>query len=207
MCQFFSAIVTKNDIIYDLNNDQHEELIKKANLNDSTLKPNFVRVELINKDVFDRNLNNWKLIIDQDMIPEWFNKDIVEQRVKKLFASIYDKIILIDQKDVKLHNRRVFIKNSSVIAYGHSSVKAYGKSSVEANGQSSVEAYGYSSVVANGHSSVNAFDHSSVEAYGNSFIAATDHSSVEAYGYSSVVANGCSSVVANGCSSVNYMPV
>ena len=68
MCQFFSGIITREKTVWDYENDSHEFLIKKAGLNDKTNDPNFVRVELlpIDNDVFNHNIKNWKLQIDQD---------------------------------------------------------------------------------------------------------------------------------------------
>ena len=72
MCQFFSGIITREETIWDYDDDSHEVLIKKAGLNDSSRSPNFVRVELLPKDgdIFNHDLKNWHLNIDQDFRPK-----------------------------------------------------------------------------------------------------------------------------------------
>ena len=92
MCQFFSAVITKDKILYDLNSDSHEIIIENNNLDDTTLKPDFIRVEYIPTDynIFNHDVNNWKLKIDQDLIPDWFNKEKTEKEVIDLF---FNKIV------------------------------------------------------------------------------------------------------------------
>ena len=84
MCQFFSAIIIKDDIIFDKNIDQHEILLKNAGLDDTTMNPDFVRVEInpMDQNIFNHDPNNWKFIVDQDLIPDWFDKKIAEERTR-----------------------------------------------------------------------------------------------------------------------------
>ena len=159
MCNFFSAIITKDDIIYDPQTDMHEDLIKKARLDDTTLRPDFVRVEInpIDRDIFNHDMNNWQFKIDQDLLPVWWTKDflrIAKERTKQALQDVFGKIIFINVKNAVITNQRAFLKNSSVEAWGNSSVVARDNSSVEARGNSSVEAWDNSSVVAWGNSSV-----------------------------------------------------
>jgi len=184
MCNFFSAIITKNDIIYDPQTDMHEDLIKKARLDDTTLRPDFVRVEInpIDGDIFNHDMNNWQFKIDQDLLPVWWTEDflrIAKERTKQALQDVFGKIIFINVKNAVITNQRAFLKNSSVEAWGNSSVVAWGNSSVVAWGNSSVEA--------RDNSSVEAWDNASVVAWDNASVVAWDNSSVEARGNSSVV--------------------
>ena len=93
MCQFFSGIIEykHKGVIYDLDKDSHEDLIKKGNLDDSKREPNFVRVELLPQDnnIFNHKLDNWKLKIDQDFIPNWFDEQKAEKQMKEAIKEVW----------------------------------------------------------------------------------------------------------------------
>ena len=206
MCRFFSGIITKKGIVFDFDNDSHEFLLEKAKLDDTTKDPQFVRVELLQEDndIFNFDLSTWKISIDQDLIPVWFDKKIAEERMKKAITEVFEQRFIVDNKNwQKRENQRLWIKNSSVVARENSSVEAWGNSSVVARGNSSVEARENSSVEARGNSSVVARENSSVEAWETSSVEAWENSSVVARENSSVVARENSSVEAWGNSSVN----
>ena len=150
MCGFFSCLVTKNDVLYDLNIDSHEDLIKKFNLHDNTTNPTFVRIECIPKDgnIFNHESTNWETRKDQDCIPDWFDIREVDKLVKKELKTVFKKLF-VSKGSVKIDNGRLFVNGSaSVIASGSASVKAYESASVEAWGSASVEAYGESNIIA-----------------------------------------------------------
>ncbi|MCX8130915.1 MAG: hypothetical protein N3I35_12550 [Clostridia bacterium] len=215
MCQFKSFIALKDRVYFDLKEESHSQLLEKLGIKDDYLNAtkSFVRCEIIPKDgdLFNHSMDNWKLNVDQDIVPDWFDKDEVEGNFKdRYLPEVFEKCFAIDEqsckeyRDTKVYvkNSKIRVFNSSVVACENSSVVARGNSSVEACGNSSVVARDNSSVVARENSSVEAYGNSSVEAYGNSSVVACENSSVVARGNSSVVARGNSSVVARENSSV-----
>jgi hypothetical protein len=204
MCRIKSAIVLKDSVYMPFDHDHHTKMLEELGIKDDSSFPNFVRIEItpIDNDIFNHNLENWKLKVDQDIIPDWFDIKESEERAIYKLQEWFEKCFVIDRqdwneyKDVKLYvkNSKVRVINSSVVARENSSVVARENSSVVAWENSSVVAWENSSVVAWGKSSVVAWENSSVEAWGKS--------SVEAWGKSSVVARGKSSVVARENSSV-----
>ena len=80
MCNFFSAIVTKDDRILFCESDNHEEIISRAGLKDDRLIDRlFVRVEYTNRD----------FCVDEiGTLPDWFFESDVEPRVKVIRAKI-----------------------------------------------------------------------------------------------------------------------
>jgi hypothetical protein len=199
MCKFFSAVVMKDRILYDLDIDSHEKILSKFGIKDESHFPNFVRVETtpIDGNVFNHNLDNWAVRVDQDFKPEWFDVDHYTPQIKEALQEHFKQRFIIDEQTwQKREDQRLWVKNSNVEARGNSSVEARENSSVEAWGNSSVEAWGNSSVEARENSSVEAWENSSVVARGNSSVVARENSSVVAWGNSSVVAWGNSSVVA-----------
>jgi hypothetical protein len=187
-------------------------MLEELNIKDDNEFPNFVRVEMVPKDrdVFNHNLENWILHVDQDFLPDWFDVEKVEKEMKIKMEEVFEKCFAIDSQDWKEYrDTKIYVKNSkirtfnsSVVARYNSSVVARYNSSVVARYNSSVVAWDNSSVVAWDNSSVVAWDNSSVVARGNSSVEARDNSSVEARDNSSVVAWDNSSVVARGNSSV-----
>jgi hypothetical protein len=143
MCQFFSAIIVKDNILYNKHNDQHENLIENHNLDDSTLEPNFVRVELIppnGNNYFEKDLNKWIFNVDQDLIPKWFDKKVAAAQTRATLKSFYNEIIFEDKKDLVFkNNKRVFLKNSSAILCDRSSAKLWDRSSATLHDESSAE--------------------------------------------------------------------
>ena len=197
MCQFKSAIVLKDRIYCPLKHDHHTQMLEELNIKDDNEFPNFVRVEMVPKDrdVFNHNLENWILHVDQDFLPDWFDVEKVEKEMKIKMEEVFEKCFAIDSQDWKEYrDTKIYVKNSkirtfnsSVVARYNSSVVARYNSSVVAWDNSSVVAWDNSSVVARGNSSVEARDNSSVEARDNSSVVAWDNSSVVARGNSSVV--------------------
>ena len=113
MCNFFSAVITREEILYLLDKDAHENIIGNYNLKDNG---DFVRVEYIPKDndIFNHNEENWQLKIDQDFIPDWFNHKFEEEQMKKLFfEKIVPELFLIN-KNVKTLKKQRFILNSKI---------------------------------------------------------------------------------------------
>ena len=89
MCQFKSAIVTKKSVLWHEDTDAHEVIIERSGLKDDGIRNNFVRVEMLprDNDVFNHKLFNWYLQIDQDNIPEWFDKEKTEKRMKQIMMG------------------------------------------------------------------------------------------------------------------------
>ena len=71
-------IVTKTEILWLSTSDEHDKIIKHFNLNDNTSNPNFAKVELIPKNHDYGNLKEYIFKIDQDFLPDWFDKNEVE---------------------------------------------------------------------------------------------------------------------------------
>jgi len=165
-------------------------MIQELKLDDSTNQPKFVRVEITPKDndLFNHNLDNWQMRVDQDFRPDWFDSEKTEEELKEQLKKWFEQRFIIDDNSwQKREGQKIFLRNSSVEAWGNSSVEAWGNSSVVARENSSVVAWGNSSVEAWGNSSVEAWGNSSVVARENSSVVARENSSVEAWGNSSVV--------------------
>ncbi len=118
MCRFFSGIVTKKSIVWDLDIDSHEDLLAKAGIKDIKTDPNFVRVELVptDNDVFNHDIKNWKLHVDQDFKPDWFDADDAEKKMRKLIGSCFAERF-IKRKIKKITTGRWFLGTGGTIQY------------------------------------------------------------------------------------------
>ena len=79
MCRFQSGLIFKNRIeLAPLYNASHSTMLEKNNIEDTTLNASkmFVRAELVPpSDDLLSDIQSWKFIVDQDIIPEWYELD------------------------------------------------------------------------------------------------------------------------------------
>ena len=89
MCKLKSAIILK-DRIFMPDYDSHSDMLKELGIKDDYLgaSKKFVRAELspADNDVFS-NIDTWALKVDQDITPDWFDKDtylpLMREKVKE----------------------------------------------------------------------------------------------------------------------------
>lgn len=100
MCNFFSAIVTKNlKVLWEKGVTSHEELVKKHKLKDDKLENrDFVRIELTPEGNGAKNAiftgstekADWRYKVDeQGTLPGWYraNAAVLEEKVRKLIPQ------------------------------------------------------------------------------------------------------------------------
>ena len=83
MCRLKSGIILKNRVFVP-EYDSHTEMLEELGIKDDYLgaSKTFVRVELspADGDVFS-DIDTWKLTVDQDITPEWYDEDTYEPQV------------------------------------------------------------------------------------------------------------------------------
>ena len=83
MCQLKSGIILKNRVFVP-EYDSHTEMLEELGIKDDYLNASktFIRVELspTDGDVFS-DIDTWKLNVDQDVMPEWYDEDIYKPQV------------------------------------------------------------------------------------------------------------------------------
>lgn len=79
MCQFKSGIILKNRVVLTPEgNESHSDLLESMNIEDNRMNASktFVRAELIPKnDDKTTDVKCWKYKVDQDIVPDWYEKD------------------------------------------------------------------------------------------------------------------------------------
>ena len=196
MCQFKSAICLK-DRVFVPDYDSHSKMLEELHIEDDFVHASkvFVRVELVPEDGDKTSdVDEWKLNVDQDVLPDWWNENDCLPRIKAAVKVWCNNHIL----RTGMHTARdgiwyawgnatvVAFDNASVKAHGNASVVAYNSTSVKAFDDASVVAWGNATVGAHGNASVKAFDNATVEACGNASVVAFDEASVVAFDEASV---------------------
>jgi hypothetical protein len=100
MCKFYSAIVLRNgDLLHNENLTSHEDLIDFFEIKDIQINcDKFVRVEFSPENDNDfSDIEKYQLRIDEDSIPEWFEKhrEYISERLKEI---VIRRIITSDKK-------------------------------------------------------------------------------------------------------------
>ena len=190
MCQFKSAICLK-DRVFVPDYDSHSKMLEELHIEDDFAHASkvFVRVELVPEDNDKTSdVDEWKLNVDQDVLPDWWDENDCLPRIKAAVKAWCDIHILRDG----MHT----VRDGIWYAWGNATVVAFDNASVKAYNSARVEAWGNATVVAHGNASVKAYNSARVEAWGNATVVAHGNASVKAYGNASVVAYNSTSVEA-----------
>ena len=173
MCQFKSAICLK-DRVFVPDYDSHSKMLEELHIEDDFAHASkvFVRVELVPEDGDKTSdVDEWKLNVDQDVLPDWWNENDCLPRIKAAVKVWCNNHIL----RTGMHT----VRDGIWYAYGNASVEAFDDASVVAHGNASVVAHGNASVVAYNSTSVKAFDDASVKAFDDASVEAFDEASVK----------------------------
>ena len=125
MCNFFAAILMENgDLKYNKFTISHEDLIDEFNIKDNG-NDGFVRLEYKPKGM-PHELDNYELIIDENVKPEWVTDSVIENTKEKL-KRVIQSMIITDSRKIIIGDAVILcgdaeigkIKNSIVwYAYG-----------------------------------------------------------------------------------------
>lgn len=229
MCQLKSCLVLKNRVFCPAH-DSHQDMLKELGIEDNEINAmkTFVRVELIppeaTSDCFDDKyftslqapLAEWKLVVDQDILPDWWEPAIYRPAIDKEVQKWLDKYVLINQKEKTVvgngHKDRYYLYNCKCIILintdsimknclaiwcdgGNSIIAIDSKLSSGKTLDNQYYIYGCSALRALNKTPVWAYDESYVCSYvGNVYL--RDNATCEACGPTNVIAEGKSSVIA-----------
>ncbi len=135
MCKFFSAVVLKSKVLFDFDQDSHEQILTNNNIKDDTTNPKFVRVELMppNDNFGETDLSKWEFKIDQDYKPDWFDEIKARKMTEKALQEVLTKnfLINVDIPELKNQNIRCMYNSNVGRMCGSSNVGwMYGSSNV-----------------------------------------------------------------------------
>ena len=114
MCKLKSAIILK-DRIFMPDYDSHSKMLEELGITDDYFNASkvFVRAELApeNGDVFS-DIDGWKLKVDQDITPEWFDEKDCAERMRNTVKEWAKTHIFVGQNELKIsHGEYIFIKD------------------------------------------------------------------------------------------------
>ena len=124
MCNFKSALCLK-DRVFVPDYDSHDRMLKELGIHDDYLHASktFVRVELSPADGDPASdPMGWRIKIDQDILPDWFDHKGDEPRVKEAVAE-WCKVHVLREGEHEVHD-------GVWIATGSATVTAYGSATV-----------------------------------------------------------------------------
>ena len=150
MCQFKSALVLK-DRIFLPDYDNHDKMLQELGIEDNFTNASkvFVRVELSPADGdFFSDVDGWKLKVDQDILPDWWNEAERLPKLKELVGTWMQKHTIYAGEYEVADGVWFAIDSATVKATGSATVTAYDSTTVTAYGSSTVKAYGSATVTA-----------------------------------------------------------
>jgi hypothetical protein len=119
MCKFKSGIITYKHgrVLHDDFIDQHSDILNANNIEDNHLKAKFVRVEIVPKDnnICNQDKTNWELIIDQDHIPDWFDKEKAYNQMWRALLSTWNKVFIINETLGSIKDKKIRVMFNSKI--------------------------------------------------------------------------------------------
>lgn len=229
MCRVKSCLVLKNRVFCPAY-DSHQDMLEELGIEDNevNVRKTFVRVELVppeaTSDYFDDKyftslqapLSEWKLVVDQDILPDWWEPAIYRPAIEEEVQKWLDKYVLINQKEKIIvgngHKDRYYLYNCKYIALINTDSIMKNCSAIRCDGDNSIIAidselasgktldiqyyiYGRSALHAHNETPVWAYDESYVCSYiGNVYL--RDNATCEACGPTNVIAEGKPSVIA-----------
>jgi hypothetical protein len=175
MCNFFSAVITKKEVLWDKMLDNHSELLEKFGLKDTSKVPDFVKVELT-ADMREADLTKWVFKVDQDIFPKWWTASKERTMTKECYKVLEECL-----KEVRLFEGSKEIKEGRLFVYGSSSAELWNSSSAELRDSSSAILWNSSSAKLCGSSSAKLCGSSSAELWNSSSAILWNSSSATKY--------------------------
>ena len=107
MCRFKSGIILKDKVVIaPEDNDSHSDLLESLGIEDSYIgaSKTFVRAELVPKKDSEwwidpsENPEKWMFVVDQDITPDWFDKETHEKEFRESVCDWWRTHVLVDKK-------------------------------------------------------------------------------------------------------------
>jgi DUF4097 and DUF4098 domain-containing protein YvlB len=137
MCQFKSGVILfkHRKVLHDYIENSHSVLLEEAGIKDDCIEARFVRVELIplDGDICNKDKANWKLKVDQDHIPDWFDEEKAFKQMWRALKDTWDNAFIIDKTVGELKDKKIYlIKNATIKSvYGSATIKSvYGSATI-----------------------------------------------------------------------------
>ena len=120
MCRFRSGILLKDRVVIARkNNDSHQDMLEELNISDTyeNAARVFVRAELIpEKNEWWTDPDGWEFVIDQDIVPDWFDEDR-EGHISRFRAAVkewWSSHVLVGKKIDTLRTGYYMLKDCEV---------------------------------------------------------------------------------------------
>jgi len=215
MCRLLSGVWYRPDdqLYVSKRTESHEATIAEFELREVDAGGNvqLVRWELTPIDARARSvptveeirkpLDQWRFIVDQDMVPDEFDVGKVEERARAALPLWYEQRV-IDEGEHSVRDEIKYVIGGTVEAWDSATVRAGGSATVRAWDAATVQAWGSATVEAWGSATVRAWDAATVEAWDSASVRAGGSATVRAGGSATVEAGGSATVRAGDSATV-----
>ena len=122
MCRFKSGIILKSRVVIAPgSDDSHSTLLENMGIEDSYINASkvFVRAELVpqNNEWWispEEHPDKWRFIVDQDIVPDWLDKEEDEKVFRESVCDWWKQHVLIDKKIDELSSGYYRLKRCEV---------------------------------------------------------------------------------------------
>jgi phage gp45-like len=188
MCEAASLVITTDKVFWSLKSDAHEEIIREFGLKDEVAN----RITLVRVEITPPNgdwaapLCQWQYKVDQDLLPEWYEKDPDKQESRARAALKYwfsAKVFLSGNHTI--HDQQAYcFGNSTATLWGNSTATLYDNSTATLCDNSTATLWGNSTATLYGNSTATLCDNSTATLCDNSTATLCDNSTATLWGNS-----------------------
>jgi len=135
MCNPATFLITRSRVLWSVDHDSHEELIREAGLSDGLRGGDFVRAEISPPDNdYSLPLGQWVYRTDQDTVPDWYDEREAEiAACAELPAWAEHHLVRDGQVEVRDGQSRVLLGDARAEVHG-GVVRCHGESRAEVHG-------------------------------------------------------------------------
>ena len=190
MCKPASMIVTRDRVSWSKMTDNHTSIIEEFSLVEMVAnKCCFVRVEITPPcSRFDAPLADWCYRVDQDILPDWYDKDPdkYEQRVRDTLKDWHkQKVVTEDHRDIDCGTLYV-CDHAAVDIFGNAVADIFDHAVAKISGHATAEISGDATAEISGHATVDIFGNAAAKIGGNAVANIYDHATAEIFDHAAV---------------------
>jgi hypothetical protein len=199
MCQFLSAVVTRQGkVLTEQTSDSHEDIIALHGIKDGTTQ-NIVRVEYSSVTLSD--LDSYKLGVDENITPDWFG-EYREQVESELREMVRGRII---EGDVPILTAGKWILKSGTVgkcmdgcviiwAEKSATIEHAGYATIQDAGHATIQNAGYATIQDAGHATIQNAGLATIQNAGCATIQYAGHATIQYAGYATIQNAGCATI-------------
>ncbi len=207
MCQFFSAIWTRdNRLLWHWATDHHSDLMALYGLDESR-EQHFVRCEFTppeSRDETTLDASNWRFRLDEERRPGWFDAEVEGECVKQLQRTLQARILngprkMVDESVCVLGPNAVadrLLAGRIHLVIGYAKIADAGYAKIANAGSATIANAGYATIADAGYAKIANAGYAKIDYAGSAKIDYAGYATIANAGYAKI-ANAGSATIAN----------